>query len=90
MIWRNMKVLILNGSPRKDGNTTVAINEMVKVFEAEGVETEVVQVGNKEVRGCQACNGCSQKGKCVIDDVVNEIATKFEETDGLVFASPVY
>lgn len=85
-----MKVLIINGSPRTGGNTTIAVNEMVKVFEAEGVDTEVVQVGNKQVRGCQACNGCRQKGKCVFDDVVNELAPKFEAADGVVFASPVY
>ena len=85
-----MKVLILNGSPRANGNTATAINEMVKVFEAEGVETEIVQVGNKNIRGCIACNSCSKNGKCVFDDAVNEIAPKFEEADGLVVASPVY
>ncbi len=85
-----MKVLILNGSPKTNGNTMVAINEMVQVFDAEGVETEVVQVGNKDVRGCISCNTCAEKGKCVFDDVVNEIAPKFEAADGLVVASPVY
>ena len=85
-----MKVLIINGSPRKDGNTSIALDEMVKIFEAEGVETEVVQIGNKNVRGCIACGSCYEKGKCVFDDVVNEIAPKFEEADGLVLASPVY
>ncbi len=85
-----MKVLILNGSPRANGNTTIALNEMVKVFAEEGVETEVIQIGNKEIRGCMACNSCSKNGKCVFDDVVNEIAPKFEEADGLVVASPVY
>lgn len=63
---------------------------MVKVFEAEGIEAEVVQVGNQDVRGCIACGTCSEKGKCVFDDVVNELAPKFEEADGMVIASPVY
>lgn len=85
-----MKVLIINGSPRVGGNTSVALSEMVKVFEQDGVETEVVQIGNKDVRGCIACGTCAQKGKCVFDDVVNELAPKFEEADGLVIASPVY
>ena len=85
-----MKVLILNGSPRPNGNTSIAINEMVKVFTEEGVEAEVVNIGNKNVRGCIACGGCGAKGKCVFDDIVNEIAPKFEEADGLVAATPVY
>ena len=85
-----MKVLILNGSPKANGNTMVAVNEMIKVFDEEGVETEVVQVGNKDVRGCVSCGSCSEKGKCVFDDVVNEIASEFETADGLVAASPVY
>ena len=85
-----MKVLIINGSPRVDGNTSIAVNEMVKIFEKEGVEAEVVQIGTKDVRGCIACNSCGEKGKCVFDDVVNEIAPKFEAADGLVLASPVY
>ncbi|SDB03147.1 flavodoxin family protein [Eubacterium oxidoreducens] len=85
-----MKVLLLNGSPRKDGNTSIALNEMVKVFEAEGVDATVVQIGNKDIRGCIACGACFEKGKCVIDDLVNELALKFEEADGLVVASPVY
>ena len=85
-----MKVLILNGSPRPKGNTATALAEMVKVFEAEGVDAEVVQIGNKNVRGCIACGSCHEKGKCVFDDVVNELAPKFEEADGLVVASPVY
>lgn len=85
-----MKVLILNGSPRANGNTSLAIDEMVKVFAQEGIETEVCQVGNKAVRGCVACGSCGEKGKCVFDDVVNELAPKFEEADGLIAASPVY
>lgn len=85
-----MKVLIINGSPRTGGNTGIALNEMAKVFEAEGVEAEVVQIGNKDVRGCIACGTCLQKGQCVFDDVVNELAPKFEEADGLVVGTPVY
>jgi len=84
------KVLIINGSPRVGGNTSIALNEMVKVFEAEGIEAEVVQIGNKDIRGCIACASCKKNGKCVFDDVVNELAPKFEEADGLVVASPVY
>ena len=85
-----MKVLILNGSPRVDGNTSTAVDEIVKTLQEEGVESEVVQIGNKAIRGCVACGGCSNTGKCVFDDVVNEIAPKFEEADGLIVASPVY
>ena len=81
-----MKVLIINGSPRKDGNTSIAVREMVKVFDEEGVQAEVVQIGNKDVRGCIACGSCGSTGKCVFDDVVNELAPKFEEADGLVVA----
>ena len=84
------KVLIINGSPRVGGNTSIALNEMVKVFEAEGVEAEVVQIGNRDIRGCIACGSCREKGKCTFDDAVNELAPKFEEADGLVVASPVY
>lgn len=85
-----MKVLLLNGSPRKNGNTTIALEEMVKVFKEEGIETETVWVGNKDIRGCIACGSCASKGKCVFDDLVNETAPKFEECDGLVVGSPVY
>ena len=85
-----MKVLIINGSPRVGGNTSIAIDEMVKVFADEGVETEVVQVGNQDIRGCVACGSCYKVGKCVFDDAVNELAPKFQEADGLVVASPVY
>ena len=85
-----MRVLIINGSPRVGGNTTIAVNEMVKVFETEGVESEVVQIGNKDIRGCIACGSCAVKGRCVFDDTVNDLAPKFEAADGLVLASPVY
>ena len=86
----NLKVLMLNGSPRPNGNTAVALHEMEQVFAANGVETETVVVGNQAVRGCIACNGCAAKGCCVFDDIVNELAPKFEAADGLVVASPVY
>ena len=85
-----MNVLIINGSPRINGNTTIAVNELVKVFDEEGIGTEVCQIGNKAVRGCIACGSCFEKGKCVFDDVVNELAPKFEKADGLVVATPVY
>lgn len=85
-----MKVLLLNGSPRKNGNTTIALEEMIKVFHEEGIETEMVAVGNKDIRGCIACGSCASKGKCVFDDLVNETAPKLKECDGLVVGSPVY
>ena len=84
------KVLLLNGSPHVHGCTAAALEEMIKVFEEEGVETELIQVGIKEIRGCVACGTCSLKGKCVFDDLVNEVAPKFEQADGLVVGSPVY
>lgn len=85
-----MKVLILNGSPRANGNTALAVHEMEKIFEADGIEYETIVVGNKDIRGCVACGKCGVTGKCVFDDIVNEIAEKFEAADGLVVASPVY
>lgn len=85
-----MKVLILNGSPRANGNTSLGVSEMKKVFDEEKIETEIIQVGNKDIRGCMACGACGNLGKCVFDDVVNEVAEKFKEADGLVLASPVY
>ena len=85
-----MKVLMLNGSPKDKGNTALALAEMEKVFLEEGIEVVTVQVGNQAVRGCIACGGCSKTGKCVFDDVVNEIAPIFREADGLVVGSPVY
>lgn len=81
---------MINGSPRVNGNTSIALDEMRKVFEKEGVDVEIVRVGNQAVRGCVACDRCAEIGKCVFDDVVNELAPKFEEADGLVVASPVY
>lgn len=85
-----MKVLMINGSPRANGNTSIALGEMEKVFAQEGVETEILSIGNKDVRGCIACGRCAETGKCVFDDIVNEAAPKFEACDGLVVASPVY
>ena len=85
-----MKVLIINGSPRKDGNTQTAINEIEQIFKQEDIDCKIVQVGNKPVRGCLACGGCYETGKCVIDDIVNELAPEFEDADGLIVASPVY
>ncbi len=85
-----MKVLIINGSPRLNGNTTLAVKEMEKIFNKEGIETEILQIGNKNIRGCIACNSCRKTGKCVFDDGVNDAAEKFKAADGLVIASPVY
>ena len=85
-----MNVLIINGSPRKDGNTSLAVAELVKTFAEEGVGTHVEQIGARDIRGCVACNQCAKLGKCVFDDAVNEIAPLFEKADGLVVASPVY
>lgn len=86
-----MKVLIINGSPRPRGNTKIALDEMVKIFDQEGIESEIVHVGNKDIRGCIACMSCKNRlGHCVFDDCVNEIAQKFEEANGLVVGTPVY
>ena len=87
---QKLKVLMLNGSPRANGNTSVALKEMEQVFKDNGIETEIILVGNKDIRGCIACGSCYEKGKCVFNDMVNELALKFEEADGLVVASPVY
>jgi len=84
------KVLLLNGSPRANGCTGRALEEMIRTFTEEGIETELIHVGNKDIRGCIACNTCQKRGKCVFDDLVNEIAPKFEAADGLVIGSPVY
>lgn len=85
-----MKVLLINGSPKADGNTAVALNEMIKIFDNEGVETELMHIGNKDIRGCISCSSCFNSGKCVFDDAVNEAAPKFKVCDGLVVGSPVY
>lgn len=85
-----MKVLLINGSPNANGNTSIALNEMIKVFKTEGVETNLVQVGNKDIRGCTACGNCFHLGRCIFDDAVNEVAPLFAEADGLVVGAPVY
>ena len=85
-----MKVLMINGSPHKEGNTYIALHEMEKIFSREGIETEILHIGNRDIRGCVACRSCLKSGKCVFGDVVNETAAKFEECDGLVVGSPVY
>lgn len=85
-----MKVLMLNGSPHSSGVNALALHEMDEIFKANGIETEIVQVGNLAVRGCMACGACSKLGKCVYDDIVNELAVKFEKANGLVVSSPVY
>ncbi len=84
------KVILLNGSPKANGCTATALDEMVKVFNEEGIETEIIHVGNKDIRGCVSCGYCENNGKCVVNDLVNEVAAKFEEADGLVVGSPVY
>lgn len=85
-----MKVLMINGSPHKQGNTYAALHEMEKVFLENGVETEIIHIGNRDIRGCVACYSCREKGQCVFDDIVNETAPKLEACDGLVVGSPVY
>lgn len=85
-----MKVLMINGSPRVNGNTAIALKEMEKVFEENGVEVVTMQIGNKAIRGCIACNSCGKNGRCVFDDEVNLAAKEFADADGLVIASPVY
>ena len=85
-----MKVLLINGSPKAKGNTAFALEQMAEVFADQGIETEIIQVGNQAIRGCIACGSCYKTGKCVFDDAVNEIAGKFETADGLVVGSPVY
>lgn len=85
-----MKALLINGSPRSNGCTYTALSELSKTLEQEGIETEIVHIGNKDIRGCIACRSCHQTGKCVFDDIVNEIAPKFAEADALIIGSPVY
>ena len=85
-----MKVLLINGSPHPNGNTAIALREMESIFAENGVETELIQIGAKPIRGCIACGSCYQNGKCVFDDAVNETAPKFEQADGIVVGTPVY
>ena len=85
-----MKVLLINGSPKAKGNTAFALNQMAEVFADQGIETEIIHVGNQAIRGCVACGSCYQTAKCTFDDLVNEVAPKFQEADGIVLGSPVY
>lgn len=85
-----MKVVLINGSPRSDGNTARALAEMCRVFEKNGVETRMFKVGAKDIRGCVGCGNCASLGKCVYDDVVNEISAELRDADGLVVGTPVY
>lgn len=84
------KVLLLNGSPHPNGCTATALQEMIETFRSEGIETELIQIGMQSIRGCIACGKCGSLGKCVFDDIVNEIASKLDAADGLVVGSPVY
>lgn len=85
-----MKVLLINGSPNDKGCTYTALEEVSKTLNQEGIETEIIHVGNKDIRGCIACRKCKTNGKCVFNDIVNDVAPKFKECDGLVIGSPVY
>lgn len=84
------RILVINGSPHKNGCTATALKEMIKIFDEEGFETKVLNIGNQKIQGCIGCNTCNSKGRCVFDDIVNETALDFEQSDGLVIGSPVY
>ena len=85
-----MNVLLINGSPHAAGSTYTALHEMEKIFQENGIATELIQAGGQDIRGCIACGSCAKTGKCVFDDLVNETAVRFEACDGLVVGSPVY
>ena len=85
-----MNVLMLNGSPHKEGNTYIALREAEKIFKAENIDTEILHIGNKNIRGCIACYSCKETGKCVFQDIVNETAVKLAQCDGLIIGSSVY
>ncbi len=85
-----MKVLLINGSPKKDGNTSIALREVQSTLEKEGIDTELIHIGNKNIRGCICCGKCGETHRCAFDDVVNEVAEKFATADGIVVGSPVY
>ena len=85
-----MNVLLINGSPNVRGCTYTALSEVERTLQAEGIATEMVHIGNKDIRGCIACFKCAGQGRCVFNDMVNELAPKFEAADGLVIGSPVY
>lgn len=85
-----MKVLMINGSPHENGTTRRALNEVATSLNENGIETEIITVGNKNVSGCLACGACAKLGKCITDDIVNVVIEKLKEADGLVVGSPVY
>lgn len=85
-----MKILLINGSPNETGTTFTALSEMKKTFQQEGIDSEIINIGNKAIKGCIACGSCGKTGKCAIDDIVNEVAEKFITAEGLVVGSPVY
>ncbi|MBO7121288.1 MAG: flavodoxin family protein, partial [Bacilli bacterium] len=85
-----MKVLIINGSPRFHGNSSRLKDELISIFEKEGIETDLYEIGSKDIRGCMACGYCYQHGECVFKDDVNDLAKRFEAADGLIVISPVY
>ena len=85
-----MKVLLINGSPKVKGNTAFALEQMAEVFAAEGIETELIQVGSREIRGCTGCGACYKNGKCIFDDLVNEVGEKLKDADSIIVGSPVY
>lgn len=85
-----MKALLINGSPHANGCTFTALKAVADELEKNGIETEIVHVGNKDIRGCIACGKCRELGHCVFNDIVNELAPKLHEADGLVIGSPVY
>ncbi len=85
-----MKVLLINGSPHREGNTAIALHEVEKTLQADGIETEMIHIGHKDIHGCIACYKCYTTGKCVFNDIVNEIAPKFEAADGIIVGTPVY
>ena len=85
-----MKVLMINGSPDGKGCIHTALTLAAEVLNKEGIETEEIHVGNKDIRGCIACGRCRETGKCVFNDLVNETAPKLAEADGIVIGSPVY
>ncbi len=85
-----MKVLLINGSPKANGNTAYALAQMAEVFEQAGVQTETLQVGSQLIRGCIGCGSCYKTHQCVFDDLVNETAARLDTFDGIVVGSPVY
>ena len=85
-----MKIILVNGSPHKNGCTYTALTEIAETLQKEGIESEIFWVGNKPISGCIACKGCLKTGKCVIDDTVNEFIEKAKKADGFIFGSPVH